>query len=49
MSGVRDLALRAKEAARRLAVLATDEKNTLLLAMADELVARKRRFWRRTE
>ncbi|NDA10671.1 MAG: glutamate-5-semialdehyde dehydrogenase [Verrucomicrobia bacterium] len=42
MSGVRDLALRAKEASRRLAVLSTDEKNTLLLAMADELTARKK-------
>jgi len=42
MSAVRELALRAKEAARRLAVLATDEKNTLLLAMADELVAKKK-------
>ncbi|MBM3867258.1 MAG: gamma-glutamyl-phosphate reductase, partial [Verrucomicrobia bacterium] len=42
MSAVRELALRAKEAARRLAVLSTDEKNALLLAMADELVARKK-------
>ena len=39
MSAVRELALRAKEAARRLAVLSTDEKNALLLAMADQLVA----------
>ena len=42
MSAVRELALRAKEAARRLGVLSTDEKNALLLAMADELVARKK-------
>jgi glutamate-5-semialdehyde dehydrogenase len=42
MSAVRDLALRAKEAARRLAVLSTDEKNALLLAMADELGTRKK-------
>ena len=42
MSAVRELALRAKEAARRLAVLSTDEKNALLLAMADELIARKK-------
>jgi glutamate-5-semialdehyde dehydrogenase len=42
MSAVRELARRAKEAARRLAVLSTDEKNQLLLAMADELVARKK-------
>jgi len=42
MSAVRELALRAKEAARRLGVLSTDEKNVLLLAMADELVARKK-------
>ena len=41
MSAVRELALRAKEAARRLAVLSTDEKNALLLAMADQLVARR--------
>jgi glutamate-5-semialdehyde dehydrogenase len=41
MSAVRELALRAKEAARRLAVLSTDEKNALLLAMADELIATK--------
>lgn len=32
----------AKEAARRLAVLSTDEKNALLLAMADELGTRKK-------
>ena len=42
MSAVRELAQRAKEAARRLAALSTDEKNALLLAMADELVARKK-------
>ena len=42
MSAVRELALQAKEAARRLAVLSTDEKNALLLAMADELGARKK-------
>jgi glutamate-5-semialdehyde dehydrogenase len=42
MSAVRELALRAKEAARRLAVLSTDEKNALLLVMADELVARRK-------
>ena len=42
MSAVRELALRAKEASRRLAVLSTDEKNALLLAMADELTARKK-------
>ena len=42
MSAVRELALRAKEAARRLAVLSTDEKNALLLAMADELGTRKK-------
>jgi len=42
MSAVRELARRAQEAARRLAVLSTDEKNALLLAMADELAARKK-------
>ena len=42
MSSVRELALRAKEAARRLAVLSTDEKNSLLLAMAEELAAKKK-------
>lgn len=42
MSAVRELALRAKEAARRLAVLSTDEKNALLLAMADELGMRQK-------
>jgi len=42
MSAVRELALRAKEAARRLAVLSTDEKNALLLAMAEELIAQKK-------
>jgi glutamate-5-semialdehyde dehydrogenase len=42
MSAVRELALRAKEAARCLAVLSTDEKNALLLAMANELIARKK-------
>ncbi len=42
MSAVRELARRAKEAARRLAVLSTDEKNSLLLAMAEELTARKK-------
>ena len=42
MSAVRELARRAKEAARRLAALSPDEKNALLLAMADELGARKK-------
>jgi glutamate-5-semialdehyde dehydrogenase len=42
VSAVRELALRAKEAARRLAVLSTDEKNALLLAMADELGTRQK-------
>jgi glutamate-5-semialdehyde dehydrogenase len=42
MSAARELALRAKEASRRLAVLSTDEKNALLLAMADELHAHKK-------
>ena len=42
MSGVRDLALRAKAASRRLAVVSTDEKNALLLSMAEELTARKK-------
>ena len=42
MSAVRELALRAKEAARRLAVLSTDERNALLLAMADELGTRQK-------
>ena len=42
MSAVRELAQRAKEAARRLAVLSTDEKSSLLLAMAEELTARKK-------
>ncbi len=42
MSAVRELALRAKEAARHLAVLSTDEKNALLLAMADELGMRQK-------
>ena len=42
MSAVKELARRAKEAARRLAALSTDEKNALLLAMAEELTARKK-------
>ena len=42
MSTVAVLAGRAKEASRRLAVLSTDEKNALLLAMADELAAREK-------
>jgi len=42
MSAVKELALRAKEASRRLAVFSTDEKNTLLLEMAEELAARKK-------
>ena len=42
MSAVQELARRAKAASRRLAVFSTDEKNALLLAMADELAARKK-------
>ncbi|NBQ64632.1 MAG: aldehyde dehydrogenase family protein, partial [Verrucomicrobia bacterium] len=42
MSAVRELAMRAKQASRRLAVLSTEEKNALLLAMAEELTARKK-------
>ena len=42
MSTVAELAARAKEASRRMAVLSADEKNALLLAMADELAARKK-------
>ena len=39
MSGVRELAQRAKRASRVLAQLGTDEKNSLLVGMADELDA----------
>ena len=42
MSAVRELAMRAKQASRRLAVLSTEEKNALLLAMAEEMTARKK-------
>jgi len=41
MSGVRELAQRAKRASRVLAQLGTDEKNSLLVGMADELDAQE--------
>ena len=42
MSGVRELAQRAKRASRILAQLGTDEKNSLLVGMADELGAQEK-------
>ena len=42
MSGVRELAQRAKRASRVLAQLGTDEKNSLLVGMADELDAQEK-------
>ena len=42
MSGVRELAQRAKRASRVLAQLGTDEKNSLLVGMADELGAQEK-------
>jgi glutamate-5-semialdehyde dehydrogenase len=42
MSGVRELAQRAKRASRVLAQLATKEKNSLLVGMADELDAQEK-------
>ena len=42
MSDLRKLAERAKGAARKLARLSTPEKNSLLLAMADELTVREK-------
>ena len=42
MSDLRKLAERAKGAARKLARLSTAEKNSLLLAMADELTVREK-------
>jgi len=42
MSGVRELAQRAKRASRILAQLGTDEKNSLLVGMADELDAQEK-------
>jgi glutamate-5-semialdehyde dehydrogenase len=42
MSELRKLAERAKGAARKLARLSTEEKNSLLLAMADELTLREK-------
>ena len=42
MSGVRELAQRAKRASRVLAQLGTEEKNSLLVGMADELDAQEK-------
>lgn len=42
MSGVRELAQRAKRASRVLAQLGTEEKNSLLVGMADELAAQEK-------
>jgi len=42
MSGVRELAQRAKRASRVLAQLGTKEKNSLLVGMADELKAQEK-------
>jgi glutamate-5-semialdehyde dehydrogenase len=42
MSGVRELAQRAKRASRVLAQLGTKEKNSLLMGMADELKAQEK-------
>ena len=42
MSGVRELAQRAKRASRVLAQLGTKEKNSLLVGMADELAAQEK-------
>lgn len=42
MSAVRELAQRAKRASRVLAQLGTDEKNSLLVGMADELDAQEK-------
>ena len=42
MSGVRELAQRAKKASRVLAQLGTKEKNSLLVGMADELDAQEK-------
>ena len=42
MSDLQKLAKRAKGAARKLARLSTAEKNSLLLAMADELTVREK-------
>ena len=42
MSGVRELAQRAKRASRVLAQLGTDEKNSLLVGMAEELDAQEK-------
>ena len=42
MSGVRELAQRAKRASRVLAQLGTKEKNSLLVGMADELTAQEK-------
>ena len=42
MSGVRELAQRAKRASRVLAQLGTKEKNSLLVGMADELDAQEK-------
>ena len=44
MSGVREVAQRAKQGARVLAQLSTTEKNSLLLAMADELSAQEKKI-----
>lgn len=42
MSAVMDLARKARQASRRLALLSTKEKNELLSAMADQLELRKK-------
>ena len=42
MSAVLDLAQKAKQASRRLARLSAQEKNDLLLAMADQLELKKK-------
>ncbi|MDA1340025.1 MAG: glutamate-5-semialdehyde dehydrogenase [Verrucomicrobia bacterium] len=49
MSGVRNLAERAKVASRKLARLKTDEKNQLLCAMADGLVAQEKKIRKANE
>ena len=49
MSGVRKLAERAKVASRKLARLKTEEKNQLLCAMADGLVAQEKKIRKANE
>ena len=49
MSGVRNLAERAKVASRKLARLKTEEKNQLLGAMADGLAAQEKKIRKANE